>query len=128
MAVHHGKEGEVVVGGSAVGELVSFTIETTGDVVESTKMADAAKTFIAGRTSFSGSLEMHFDEADSVQTQLTAGASITFKLLPEGSSTGDRKFEGSSVITGMSVSQPLDGIVTRSVTFQGTGALTIGTE
>ena len=128
MAVHHGKEGEVVVGGSAVGELVSFTLETTGDVVESTKMADAAKTFIAGRTSFSGSLEMHFDEADSVQTQLTAGASITFKLLPEGSSTGDRKFEGESVITGMSVSQPLDGIVTRSVTFQGTGALTIGTE
>ena len=128
MAVHHGKEGEVVVGGSAVGELVSFTLETTGDVVESTKMSDAAKTFIAGRTSFSGSLEMHFDEADSVQTQLTAGASITFKLLPEGGSTGDRKFEGSSVITGMSVSQPLDGIVTRSVTFQGTGALTIGTE
>ena len=128
MAVHHGKEGEVTVGGSAVGELVSFTLETTGDVVESTKMADAAKTFIAGRTSFSGSLEMHFDEADSVQTQLTAGASITFKLLPEGGSTGDRKFEGASVITGMSVSQPLDGIVARSVTFQGTGALTIGTE
>ena len=128
MAVHHGKEGEVVVGGTAVGELVSFTIETTGDVVESTKMADAAKTFVAGRTSFSGTLEMHFDEADSVQTQLTAGASITFKLLPEGSSTGDRKFEGASVITGMSVSQPLDGIVARSVTFQGTGALTIGTE
>ena len=128
MAVHHGKEGEVVVGGTAVGELVSFTLETTGDVVESTKMADAAKTFVAGRTSFSGTLEMHFDEADSVQTQLTAGASITFKLLPEGGSTGDRKFEGASVITGMSVSQPLDGIVARSVTFQGTGALTIGTE
>ena len=128
MSVHHGKEGEVVVGGSAVGELVSFTLETTGDVVESTKMSDAAKTFVAGRTSFSGTLEMHFDEADSVQTQLTAGASITFKLLPEGSSTGDRKFEGASVITGMSVSQPLDGIVARSVTFQGTGALTIGTE
>ena len=128
MSVHHGKEGEVVVGGSAVGELVSFTLETTGDVVESTKMSDAAKSFVAGRTSFSGTLEMHFDEADSVQTQLTAGASITFKLLPEGSSTGDRKFEGASVITGMSVSQPLDGIVARSVTFQGTGALTIGTE
>ena len=47
MAVHHGKEGEVVVGGTAVGELVSFTLETTGDVVESTKMADSAKTFIA---------------------------------------------------------------------------------
>ena len=128
MAVHHGREGEVVVGGSAVGELTSFTLETTGDVVESTKMADAAKSFIAGRTSFSGSLEMHFDEADSVQTQLTAWSSVTFKLLPEGSSSGDRKFEGAGIITGMSVNQPLDGVVARSVTFQGTGALTIGTE
>ena len=128
MSVHHGKEGEVVIGGSAVGELTSFTLETTGDVVESTKMADAAKTFVAGRTSFSVTLEMHFDEADSVQTQFTAGSTLTFKLLPEGSSTGDRKFEGSGIVTGMSVNQPMDGIVARSVTFQGTGALTIGSE
>ena len=128
MAVHHGKEGEVVVGGTAVGELVSFTLETTGDVVESTKMSDSAKSFIAGRTSFSGTLEMHFDETDSGQTSLTAGASVTFKLLPEGSSSGDRKFEGAGIVTGMSVSQPLDGIVSRTVTFQGTDALTIGTE
>ena len=128
MAVHHGKEGEVVVGGTAVGELVSFTLETTGDVVESTKMSDSAKSFIAGRTSFSGTLEMHFDETDSGQTQLTAGSSLTFKLLPEGSSSGDRKFEGAGIVTGMSVNQPLDGVVARSVTFQGTGALTIGTE
>jgi len=128
MAVHHGKEGEVVVGGSAVGELTSFTLETTGDVVESTQMSDGAKSFIAGRTSFSGTLEMHFDETDSGQTALTAGASVTFKLLPEGSSSGDRKFEGAGIVTGMSVSQPLDGIVSRTVTFQGTDALTIGTE
>ena len=81
MAVHHGKEGEVAIGGTGVGELTSFTLETTGDVVESTKMADAAKTFVAGRTSFSGTLEMHFDETDSAQTQMTAGTSLTFKLL-----------------------------------------------
>jgi hypothetical protein len=128
MAVHHGKEGEVAIGGTAVGELTSFTLETTGDVVESTQMSDGAKSFIAGRTSFSGTLEMHFDETDSGQTSLTAGASVTFKLLPEGSSSGDRKFEGAGIVTGMSVSQPLDGIVSRSVTFQGTDALTIGTE
>ena len=128
MAVHHGKSGEVAIGGTGGGELTSFTIETTGDVVESTKMADAAKTFVAGRTSFSGTLEMHFDETDSAQTQMTAGTSLTFKLLPEGSSSGDRSFEGSGIVTGMSVNQPMDGIVARSVTFQGTGALTIGTE
>ena len=128
MAVHHGKSGEVAIGGTGVGELTSFTLETTGDVVESTKMADSANTFVAGRTSFSGTLEMHFDETDSAQTQMTAGTTLSFKLLPEGSTSGDRKFEGSGIVTGMSVNQPLDGVVARSVTFQGTGALTIGTE
>ena len=128
MSVHHGKEGEVAIGGTGVGELQSFTLETTGDVVESTKMSDAAKTFVAGRTSFSGTLEMHFDETDSAQTQMTAGTSLSFKLMPEGSSSGDRSFAGTGIVTGMSVNQPMDGIVARSVTFQGTGALTIGTE
>ena len=127
MSVHHGKEGEVVVGGSAVGELTSFTLETTGDVVESTQMSDGAKSFIAGRTSFSGTLEMNYDETDSPQQTLTVGSSIDFVLLPEGNSSGDESFTGSGIITGMSVNNALDAVITRSVTFQGTGTLTRGT-
>jgi hypothetical protein len=78
MATHHGKEGIVTVGGVAVGELTSFTLETTGDVVEDTALTDATKSFVTGRTSFSGTLEMHFDESDAPQETLTAGASISF--------------------------------------------------
>ena len=50
MATHHGKEGVVTAGGTAVGELTSFTLETTGDVVEDTALTDATKSFVAGRT------------------------------------------------------------------------------
>ena len=86
MATHHGKEGVVTAGGTGVGELTSFTLETTGDVVEDTALTDATKSFIAGRTSFSGSLEMHFDETDTAQTSLVAGASISFVLFSFSSS------------------------------------------
>ena len=127
MATHHGKEGVVTAGGSGVGELTGFTLETTGDVVEDTALTDATKSFVAGRTSFSGTLEMHFDETDSPQTSLTAGSSIAFILLPEGNSSGDRSFTGTGIVTGMSVNNSMDAIVSRTVTFQGTGALTIGT-
>ena len=127
MATHHGKEGVVTVGGTGVGELTSFTLETTGDVVEDTALTDATKSFVAGRTSFSGTLEMHFDETDSPQTTLVAGASISFVLLPEGNASGDRSFTGTGIVTGMSVNNSMDAIVSRTVTFQGTGALTIGT-
>ena len=127
MATHHGKEGVVTAGGSGVGELTSFTLETTGDVVEDTALTDATKSFVAGRTSFSGTLEMHFDETDSPQTSLTAGSSIAFILLPEGNASGDRSFAGTGIVTGMSVTNSMDAVISRNVTFQGTGALTIGT-
>ena len=127
MATHHGKEGVVTAGGTAVGELTSFTIETTGDVVEDTQLSDSAKTFLAGRTSFSGTLEMHYDEADAQQETLTAGSEISFVLLPEGNTSGDQSFTGTGIVTGMSINNAMDAVVSRSVTFQGTGSLTKGT-
>jgi|TARA_A100000172_G_scaffold80448_1_gene70039 hypothetical protein len=123
MATHHGKEGVVKAGGTAVGELTSFTIETTGDVVEDTQLSDATKSFVAGRTSFSGSLEMHYDESDSPQETLSAGSSISFVLLPEGDTSGDQSFTGTGIVTGMSINNAMDAVVSRSITFQGTGAL-----
>ena len=127
MATHHGKEGVVTAGGTAVGELTSFTLETTGDVVEDTALSDGTKSFVTGRTSFSGTLEMHFDETDSQQETLLAGASISFVLLPEGNTSGDASYTGTGIVTGMSINNSMDAIVSRTVTFQGTGALTIGT-
>ena len=127
MATHHGKEGVVTVGGTAMGEITSFTLETTGDVVEDTSLTDATKSFVAGRTSFSGTIEMHFDETDTEQETLLAGASISFVLLPEGNTSGDASYTGTGLITGMSINNSMDAIVSRTVTFQGTGALTVGT-
>ena len=127
MATHHGKEGVVKAGGSGIGELTGFTLETTADVVEDTALTDATKSFVAGRTSFSGSLDMNYDETDSPQQTLTVGSEISFVLLPEGNSSGDESFTGSGIITGMSVYNGMDAIISRSVTFQGTGTLTRGT-
>ena len=127
MATHHGKEGVVKAGGTAIGELTGFTLETTADVVEDTQLSDATKSFLAGRTSFSGTLEMSYDETDSPQQTLTVGSSIAFILLPEGDTSGDESFTGTGIVTGMSVNNAMDAVITRSVTFQGTGALTRAT-
>ena len=127
MATHFGSEGVVTAGGTGIGELSSYTLETTADVVEDTQLSDSTKSFVAGRTSFSGTLEMSYDETDSPQQTLTAGTTIAFILAPEGNASGDETFTGSGIVTGMSVNVTLDGITTRSVTFQGTGTLTRGT-
>ena len=127
MATHFGKEGVVTAGGTGIGELTGYTLETTADVVEDTQLSDATKSFVTGRTSFSGSLEMSYDETDTPQQTLTAGTTIAFILAPEGNASGDETFTGSGIVTGMSVNVTLDGITTRTVTFQGTGTLSRGT-
>ena len=127
MATHFGKEGVVTAGGTGIGELTGYTLETTADVVEDTQLSDSTKSFVAGRTSFSGTLDMSYDETDSPQQTLTAGTTIAFILAPECNGSGDETFTGSGIVTGMSVNVSLDGITTRSVTFQGTGTLTRGT-
>jgi len=127
MATHHGKEGVVTAGGTAIGEITGFTLETTADVVEDTQLTDAAKSFITGRTSFSGSLDMNYDESDAQQETLVVGSEISFVLLPEGNSAGDQSFSGTGIVTGMSITNGMDAIVSRNVTFQGTGSLSKST-
>jgi hypothetical protein len=124
---HHGKEGVLKAGSTVIGGVTGFTIDTTADVVEDTSLGNSAKTYLAGRTAFSGSIDMHYDEGDTAQETLDVGATIAFTLLPEGNASGDQSFAGSGIITSMSVGVSLDGVSTRSVAFQGTGALTIGT-
>ena len=127
MATHHGKEGVLTIGGTTLGNATGFTIDTTHDVVEDTALGNSMKSFLVGRGSFTFSIDMNFDETDSGQTALVQGAELTFAFLPEGNESGDRKFSGTGIVTGMAVSVPLDGVITRTVTGQGTGGLTIGT-
>ena len=127
MATHHGKDGVIKVGSDVAGEVTGFTLETTGDVVEDTQLSDAAKSFIAGRTSFSGSIDMNYDETDTAQENLTVGSSVSFTVLPEGNTSGDQSFTGSGIVTSMGITNGMDAVVTRTVNFQGSGALTKGT-
>ena len=127
MAAHHGKEGVVTVAGNVAANVTGFTLETTADVVEHTALTDSVKAFTAGRTSWSGSIDMHWDEGVVAQEALDAGSSLAFVLLPEGNTSGDISFSGTGLVTGMSVAVTMDGITARSVTVQGTGALTQST-
>jgi predicted secreted protein len=127
MATHHGKEGVVTSAGTAIDGVTGFTLDTTHDTVEDTQLNSTTKSFLAGRGTFTGSIDMNYDETDTPQTTLLTGTTLAFVFLPEGNTTGDESFSGSGIVTGMSISVPLDGVVTRTVSFQGTGALTIGT-
>ena len=128
MAVHKGSEGAVKIEANTVAEVRDWSLEETAETIDSTEMSDAAKTFEVGTTSWSGSVNAFWDETDtSGQGAMTAGASVTLNLYPEGATSGDTYGSGTAIISSISKSAGIDGLVEASFSFQGSGALTWAT-
>jgi predicted secreted protein len=127
MATHTGSEGTVKVGASAIAEIRSYSIEETADTVEDTSMGDSYRTHKTTLKSFSGSVDVFWDETDTNgQTALTVGSEVTIAFYPEGSTTGDVYYTGTAIVTSKSVTGSFDGMVESTINVQGTGALTTG--
>ena len=128
MATHKGSEGLIKVGSATVAEVKSYSLEESADTIETTKMGDAARTYLPSLTSFSGSIDCFWDETDtSGQVALIPGASVTLVFYPEGADSGDTYYSGTALVTGKTITGSFDGMVEASISVQGTGAITTAT-
>lgn len=128
MATHKGSEGVVKVGANTVAEVRSWTIAESADTLEDTSMGDTARTYKSSLTTFTGSLDVFWDETDSTgQGALTIGAEVTFAVYPEGDASTDTYYTGTAIVTEVSRTASFDGLVEASVSLQGTGALSEST-
>ena len=126
MANHRGSDGTVHVGSDAIGEIRSWSLESTADTIEDSVMGDSARTYQVGLASWSASVDAYWDDDDPAQTALTAGASISLTLYPEGTSAGT-KYTGTALVTSVSTSSSFDGMLEVSFSCTGTGSLTTAT-
>ena len=121
MAMLHGRAGSVsFVGGGDLVNITSWTMDATADVAETTAMSDANywKSYLAGFKDWTGTVEVNSNTA-SFLTSLgeAAPASLVLTLVSGTTLTGN------AFMTGASMSEPADGIVTITYNFQGTGAI-----
>lgn len=128
MANHAGSEGLIKVGANTVAEVRSYSLSETADTIEDTTMGDTSRTYLSSLKSFTGSLDVYWDEADTTgQQALSVGSSVTLNVYPEGASTGDTYYSGTAIVTGLTITASFDGMVEASITVQGTGALSKST-
>lgn len=128
MATHKGSEGVIKVGANSVAEIRSYSIEESADTLEDTSMGDSARTYKTSLTSFSGSLDVFWDETDTDgQGALSIGSEVTLNVYPEGDTSGDTYYTGTAIVTGVSRSASFDGLVEASISVQGSGALSEST-
>jgi predicted secreted protein len=125
MANHTGSEGTVHVGTSAIAEIRSYSVSESADTIEDTVMGDTSRTYKSSLKSFTGSVDVYWDETDTTgQGALTVGSEVTIKFYPEGATSGDTYYSGSAIVTGLTINGSFDGMVEASITVQGNGALT----
>jgi predicted secreted protein len=135
MASYEGSNGAVkVLDGSgtltAIAQVRSWNISISRDTVEDTSMGDSYRTHKKGLQSWSGSMDIVYD--DSTVAEVNSAISpdtdtvITAEFFPDVSVVAT-KFAGTIIITEYAVTASYDGLVTASVSFSGTGALSAAT-
>ena len=128
MANHKGSEGVIKIGGNTIAEVTGWTLTQSSSTIENTELSDTTRTYLSGLCEYSGTVDCHWDETDSNgQVACTIGASVALYFYPEGATSGDTYFSGTSLVTGITRSAAVDGLVGISLTYQGTGPLAIST-
>jgi len=127
MGIHKGSEGTVHVGTDAVAEIKSYSVEDTMDTIEVTTMGNTFRDYKTSLESFSGTLDVFWDEVDTAQIALQAGSEVTLKFYPEGTASSAKYYSGTAIVTGVSISASFDGMVEASISVQGKSALSLAT-
>jgi len=110
-----------------VGEVRSFSIETSADTIEDSVMGDDERTYKAGLESSTVSIECYWDGADTTQLEMDARAEVDFAIYPTGTGTGEKYYAGFGIVTSKSINTSFDGMVEASFSIQVSGAVTEAT-
>lgn len=117
MAEVHGKSGSITYSNLTAG-VKGWTLNYTCDTAETTDLADSGvRTYIAGLTGWTATVEANFDNANTA----APGDSATLTLTV---STGI-DYEGTAICTGLRVNTDVGGVDTVTYEFQGTGTLSV---
>ena len=114
MSTQTGNSGVISFAGSDITELKGWSLEESAEQIDDTAMGDTAKTSKAGLPSATGTIEVHYDEADAVQESMDAGAEGVLVLYPKGNTTGEPRITLTVQITGRSQSGAIDEILPQS--------------
>ncbi len=117
MTTATGNSGSLSFGGSDITELKSWSLDESAEQIDDTAMGDTNRTSQSGLPTANGTIEVHYDEADSVQEGMDAGTNGVLILFPKGSTTGNPRITLTVQITGRSTSGAIDEILPQSFNY-----------
>jgi len=128
MAAFSGVDGNVTWAsrtslGATSQNVKSWSLDISTDELDTTDFSVSQwRTWISGLSEWSGSFEMNLDASNAITVTELYGSASTITLQHETSFT----ITGSALVTGVSISEPVDDIVTATCNFRGSGAPVFG--
>ena len=128
MAYATGSDAVIKIGSDTLIQCSSFSIDKTVDNAETSAISTTSKTFVNTLDSWTGSLSIFYDAADSATTAIltaTAGNTgpVVISFYYEGTATGDKYLTGNGLMSGLSWTGEANGVFTADVSVTGTGSL-----
>jgi len=117
MTTATGNSGALSFGGSNITELKSWSLEESAEQIDDTAMGDTNRTSKSGLPTANGTIEVHYDDADSVQESMDAGAAGVLILYPLGNIATEPRITLTVQITGRSTSGAIDEILPQSFNY-----------
>lgn len=141
MAILNGTFGMIAVGGDVIANLTSVDITKSVATIDiSSKTSGGNRELIAGQFSFSGSASGFFEDGAGAGTDtyehlvslMQAKTAVTllyteYDATGTTAATGKENYTGSIIITELSRTDGLEEAATFDISFEGTGALSTGT-
>ena len=135
--VYTGRDGVMQLAGATLAKVVSFSVKSNLETLETTTLGDGVRSYSPGVTGYSGSATLLYykDDSDTINTTDllnkliktgTAGVSssdtveLTFRWV-DGTDNNDIKL--TAYITSASIGAATGDIARAEISFQGTGAL-----
>lgn len=127
MATIDGNDGVIKIGSDVLAKVVSYSLTETAAVQRDDGMGEAWQGNKAGKKSWSARVEARFDDSDTAQEALTAGASGSAVFIPRGDTSGNKTKTGNFVVESVEENLNQDDRAMRSFSITGDGALSAGT-
>ena len=128
MTEQTGRDGAVLIGANPIAAINDFNLTEGTSPVQLNKMGQTHEEWLPGLNSWSGDLNCYWDADDTLgQGALTVGAEVTIAFYPFGNTAGKKYKSGTALVETIGDAVPADGMVTKAITFKGSGPLVEGT-
>ena len=130
MATYRGMDGSITFAANVVAEVKSWSLTSSLETLDGSKMGDAWRIFVGGMGTWSGQATCNLDYGDTLGQKAiidriataTPGTTSAALLLRQSAT---KTWGGNVFVTGFNITQALGQIVEAQLTFQGTGALSL---